>query len=175
MKSKNVCIKCGKYRKYLINEVCHPCNYSCKPNEIKCKICGKIKHRRAKGMCHNCYIHKGTPKVICKCCGKQKNHWAKGYCSNCFNKLFYYDKIRASNVRKDHNISLELYKNVTKSCILCGFDKIVDLHHLDKDHNNNLQDNLIGLCPNHHKMIHTEKFSQETEEKIRHKLDKTPL
>lgn len=141
-----------------------------KINEIKCKICNEIKPHQAKGMCHNCYIYKGTPKVVCNGCGKLKNHWAKGYCSNCHNKKFHYNQIRASNAKRDHKIGLELYDQVTKSCFLCGFDKAVDLHHLDRNHSNNNPKNLIGLCPNHHKMLHMDKYAKEMETAVQRKL-----
>lgn len=46
-------------------------------------------------------------------------------------------------------------------CIICGFDKVIDVHHLDENHNNNTATNLIPLCPNHHKMYHTTQYKQE--------------
>jgi hypothetical protein len=137
---------------------------------IKCSICNKLKSHKAKGMCHSCYTHHGTPLVMCKKCGKLKNHWAKGYCSNCFLKKFHYDNVKAHNTRKYHNISLKLYKKVTESCILCGFDKIVELHHLNNNHKDRSSINLIGLCPNHHKMIHNELFSEEVKKELAEKL-----
>jgi RecJ-like exonuclease len=147
-----------------------------KINEVKCKVCSKIKQHQAKGMCHNCYIYHGTPKVTCKGCGKLKNHWAKGHCSNCFKKTFHYDRIKASNAKRDHKIGLDLYNHVTKSCFICGFDKAVDLHHLDRNHSNNKPENLIGLCPNHHKMLHMEKYVTIMELKIHSRLKgKGPL
>ena len=51
-------------------------------------------------------------------------------------------------------INIDLYKKVTERCILCGFDKVVDLHHLNEDKQDNSEKNLLGLCPNHHRMIH---------------------
>ena len=46
-------------------------------------------------------------------------------------------------------------------CIICGFDKVVDVHHLDENNKNNSPDNLVPLCPNHHKMYHSIKYKQE--------------
>jgi 5-methylcytosine-specific restriction endonuclease McrA len=42
-----------------------------------------------------------------------------------------------------------------KKCIICGEDKIVDVHHMDRDHDNNSPENLIPLCPTHHKYMHS--------------------
>ena len=49
----------------------------------------------------------------------------------------------------------------SKKCLVCGFDKIVEVHHLDENHNNNDISNLVPLCPNHHKMFHTKKHRAE--------------
>ena len=58
-------------------------------------------------------------------------------------------------------ISLEVYRQLTQCCSIenCGFSETVDLHHIDKDRNNNSLLNLIGLCPNHHQLIHRQKYN----------------
>jgi predicted HNH restriction endonuclease len=45
----------------------------------------------------------------------------------------------------------------------------VDLHHLDGNHDNNSKKNLIGLCPNHHKMIHMIEFKEEILKQLKQK------
>ena len=62
---------------------------------------------------------------------------------------------------KNYGLDFETYKEITKKCVLCGFDKIVELHHLDENKKNNSKTNFIGLCPNHHKMLHDFKFKKE--------------
>jgi hypothetical protein len=52
-------------------------------------------------------------------------------------------------------------------CALCDFDKIVEVHHIDENHDNNDIDNLIPLCPNHHKMTITLKYKKEIYEQIK--------
>ncbi len=47
------------------------------------------------------------------------------------------------------------FDNHQKRCCICGFDYVVEVHHMDCDKNNNNPDNLIPLCPNHHKMFHS--------------------
>lgn len=128
-----------------------------------CKNCGKIKDHHSKGMCFNCYrklLWKPKP-IVCKHCKKERPHQAFGLCRSCHPKLTRYEKIKEFNYVKYHNIPLELYKEITKACMVCGFDKIINLHHLDHNRKNNTKNNLIGLCPNHHKMIHDYRFSQE--------------
>lgn len=77
--------------------------------------------------------------------GKKKNLIKNG-------KLHY--RVHALDHIKDHK------------CFVCGFDKIIEVHHLDKNRQNNSLDNLVLLCPNHHKMIHTKKYKQEILEAI---------
>ena len=47
------------------------------------------------------------------------------------------------------------FKYHPKKCCICGFDHIVEVHHMDCNKNNNNPDNLIPLCPNHHRMFHS--------------------
>ncbi len=139
---------------------------------ILCKECGKEKIHCAKGLCYTCYKRIGTPRVVCIICKKQRPHKAKGMCGPCYMKTLYYDKIKESNIKRYHNISLAEWKAITKMCIICEFDKIVELHHLGRDKKNNQIDNLIGLCPNHHKMLHNEKYGDEVTKEILKKLNK---
>jgi len=128
----------------------------------KCAECGKEDEIHAHGKCYKCYRKTyQQPKVKCKVCGQVKEHHSRGMCKNCVQKRFYYDRIKGFNVKKYHNISLDLWKEVTKKCMICGFDKVVDLHHLDHNRKNNSKENLIGLCPNHHKMIHDMRYAEE--------------
>jgi hypothetical protein len=131
---------------------------------IICSNCGKESIVKYSGsLCITCYKKlKWQPKkIVCVKCGKERIHHAKGMCHNCANKFLYYDSIKKHNYRKWHNIDLEVYKKITKSCVICGFDKAVDLHHLDKNKKNNSESNMIGLCPNHHKMIHMAEHKDE--------------
>lgn len=56
--------------------------------------------------------------------------------------------------------SLEAVKFMEKNlktaqkCGVCGNDKIVELHHIDGNRENNSVENLIYLCPNHHRILH---------------------
>lgn len=43
-----------------------------------------------------------------------------------------------------------------RKCVVCGEEKIIDVHHYDKDRKNNKPENLIPLCPTHHRYVHSE-------------------
>ncbi|MBL7101018.1 MAG: hypothetical protein ISS23_03635 [Nanoarchaeota archaeon] len=144
------------------------------PNEgylIDCPGCGKRLPHKAKGHCFNCYrklIWK-PKKITCKNCGKLKRNHAFGLCDLCYHRIHNYDTILKYNIKKLHNIELYVYKEITKECLSCGFNKVVELHHLDRNKKNNAKRNLIGLCPNCHKMIHSYTFLKEIKENLRRK------
>jgi hypothetical protein len=48
----------------------------------------------------------------------------------------------------------------------CGWDKIIDVHHIDYDHNNNNPKNLIPLCPNHHRLTEINQYKNEINQVI---------
>jgi len=136
-----------------------------------CKRCNRERIIIAKGHCTYCYKRYATPIIVCKVCGKSAHHHGKGMCVLCYPKEGKnYEAIKRHTIRKYHNISFELWKEVTKACFICGFDKIVDLHHLDREHSNNSRENFVGLCPNHHKMMHDRRYSVETDAVLKEKL-----
>lgn len=52
------------------------------------------------------------------------------------------------------------YRTIAKlhhemKCVVCGEDKIVAIHHMDENHDNNDPKNLVPLCPTHHVYIHS--------------------
>lgn len=72
------------------------------------------------------------------------------FCSRkCANNRSVWWKDNATNYR---TIALQ---NHLAECIICGFSKIVAIHHIDENKKNNNPINLIPLCPNHHEMVHS--------------------
>ena len=138
----------------------------------KCPRCGNITPWFTGNICHNCYRrYKWNPmKKECICCHRIIKIHAKGYCAGCYNTTFHLERTKAYNHKKYHNIEDKIYKKITKICIICGFDKVVELHHLDHNHQNNSEDNFVGLCPNHHKMLHNLKYRDEIKNQIKEKL-----
>lgn len=146
-----------------------------------CKNCNKNKKNVSlsgisEGLCKECYrklIWK--PKIVkCKRCNRDKPMHAKGLCIGCYNSVFHIDKVKADNWKKLYGIDSTVYLEITKSCVLCGFDKVVDLHHLDHDHSNISRENLVGLCPNHHKMLHHRNYKKEIYSQLEEKGFKVP-
>ncbi len=129
----------------------------------KCENCGKETEMHSKNLCTTCYkkLLWKPKKQICKRCKREMVLHAKGLCPGCYNFVFHLEKNKKWNKEKYHGIGLEIYKKITKKCAICGFDKIVELHHLDENKKNNDKENLVGLCPNHHKMFHNSKFREE--------------
>jgi hypothetical protein len=141
-----------------------------------CKKCGKEKEHHAKGLCYACYrnIAWDPPIGQCKRCRRKMLIHAKGLCKGCYNFVFKLESTKAWNYKKQYGLNLETYKKITKACDICGFDKIVDLHHLNENKNNNSEENLIGLCPNHHKMLHDFRYRKEIRNKLIEKGFKIP-
>ena len=104
---------------------------------------------------------------FCIECGSKENYYAKDMCGNCYRrkhmkKYINTDKWRSTSreamrkmrAKRYFNLTKEQYDKIRKPCAICGFDIIVELHHIDKDKQNNNLSNLIPLCPNHHRMAH---------------------
>ena len=49
--------------------------------------------------------------------------------------------------------------------MVCGEDKIVTVHHMDGNHQNNDITNLVPLCPTHHQYWHS-KYRNLIREKV---------
>lgn len=58
------------------------------------------------------------------------------------------------------------FKYWEHKCAICGWDKVVDVHHVDFNHSNNDAKNLIPLCPNHHKLTETNEYKHEIQIEI---------
>jgi len=104
-------------------------------------------------------------EVICKSCNKpfnvierEKLHPAKDqyFCSRiCSNsvggkakaKKYHYDEVATYNT--------VAWRHHERECIVCGEDKIVAVHHVNENHNDNRPENLVPLCPTHHHYMHS--------------------
>ena len=86
-------------------------------------------------------------------CQAQKTVYARkeNYQKNCEIRKI---EARANETRRLYNIDYDTYVRLTGMCAVCGFDRLVDLHHIDKNKNNSDVKNLVGLCPNCHLSIH---------------------
>ena len=109
----------------------------------------------------SCYLNPINLKlcVVCNNPIKKLRHGNKDFnkqvtCSYaCSNKLF-------RSGPKNGNWKEETYRSTCfyyhkKECIICGEDKIIEVHHLDENKNNNKPENLVPLCPTHHQYWHS--------------------
>lgn len=128
-----------------------------------CENCREEKEHHAKGLCYSCYKKiNWVPKLHnCKRCKRELPIHAKGLCASCYNFLFHSDTNKAYRQRKLYGIDLKTYKKITQKCAICGFDKIVDIHFIDGNKKNISLKNLVGLCPNHHRMVNNSKYRLE--------------
>lgn len=100
----------------------------------------------------------------CVCCGKDYIFTGREK-TKAFRESKYCSRSCANNRQKWWNENATHYRTIAfqhweHKCAICNFDKIVAVHHIDENHNNNDPKNLIPLCPNHHEMIHS-KWSEE--------------
>ena len=121
----------------------------------------------SKHHCPNCGITKRGQCVKCSYCGKEifrsikeieKNISGHFYCSReCGNR--HKNILRKLSGEWDNGLSnyrlraMEFYKH---ECLCCGWDedeRILEVHHIDEDRNNNHISNLCILCPTCHRKI----------------------
>jgi hypothetical protein len=122
--------------------------YKRKQSEKTDRLFGPItNHEKTCMCCGNKFIFVGRLKTK----KYEKSVFCSRSCSN--NRTKWWDK----NLSNYRTIA---FKNWDKKCVVCGFDKIVAVHHIDENKQNNNPQNLIPLCPNHHEMVHS-KWSGE--------------
>jgi len=72
-------------------------------------------------------------------------------------------ELRSSNFSKKYRkLCFKYHKH---ECVVCGENKILDVHHYDEDRTNNKIENLIPICPTHHGYYHS-KYKEEVKNKI---------
>jgi len=121
---------------------------------VQCPYCNKlIKKPNLSRHSSKCVQNPkfGTP---CPKCGILK-HPKKQTCSTgCYNSLFR-SGLNNPNHQKGNNYRTICFHHHEKKCCVCGFDLIVEVHHLDENKHNNDPLNLVPLCPNHHQVWHS--------------------
>jgi hypothetical protein len=77
------------------------------------------------------------------------------FCSrSCANSQGGKAKVEKCGLIGDRSIAKKYYKF---ECAVCGENRVVDVHHIDENRDNNSPNNLIFLCPNHHALYHRNK------------------
>jgi len=103
--------------------------------------------------------------------GRNIIHKVEAKCKGCgqiYNKINYNQLFCSIWCREKYYLKLKKYL----PCFLCGFDKITEKHHFvwRSYGGEETAENKINLCPNHHRMVHNEKYKEEIEKLIAVKL-----
>ena len=108
---------------------------------------------------------KNKVEKICPICNTKffKGFKEKITCSYSCSNVFFAKK--RNKPEKYKNYRTICFKNHKKVCVVCGEDKIVTVHHVDGNHQNNDITNLVPLCPTHHQYWHS-KYRNLIREKV---------
>lgn len=132
-------------------------SYRTKQAEKNDRLFGPVKtHVKTCEKCGNEYEIKGrirTKKI-------KNSRFCSISCANYRGSGLEWEKTHSS--RKLSNYRTICFSKWEMSCAICGFDKVVSVHHIDENHNNNDIKNLIPLCPNHHHMAHSKQWGDDT-------------
>ena len=89
---------------------------------------------------------------------------------NCKNCKSIFQKSYPNHIFCSINCQEEYYRKIKTypPCILCGWNLITDTHHIEWQTfgGGHKEKNLVYVCPNHHRMLHNEKFRKDMEEII---------
>jgi hypothetical protein len=117
----------------------------------KCAYCstelvsGGIKNHQ-----NNCYLNPKNLK-LCLNCNKVVKNWR--HADTCSKRCSNYAFKRKFAITSYRVICFYTHK---EECCVCGENKVVEVHHLDRDRKNNDPKNLVPLCPTHHSYMHSE-------------------
>lgn len=135
------------------------------PNTI-CKVCGEGMYRRPSELekrsavfcsqvCYGKFQRKLTPCTVCRKpirAGLNKKTCSRA-CANKNRKGISYNTGRLRDkVKSYRSLKFRLIANRGSACERCNYDKekILQVHHKNRDRNNNELSNLELLCPNCH-------------------------
>ena len=138
--------------------------YARNPN-TKCSVCGKPIYRRpleiksgkvfCDRLCYGVSIRKEKPCVVCS--KPMLSSLNKKTCSrSCANinraGIAYGTNSLKDKVKSQRALKIRLLKARGKHCERCHYDKyeILQIHHKNRNRNNNTLENLELICPNCH-------------------------
>lgn len=86
---------------------------------------------------------KGVPmRITVGFCDRENSNWKGGY-----------------SLRYAKNVAIRHFKK--NECLICGYKISTDVHHWDRNKKNNNANNLVLVCPNHHREIHLGLITKE--------------
>ena len=144
------------------------------PIQLQCLDCGHCWSAPAQSIlylkdsqyhyCPNCYVTKEL--LSCAYCGKEffrqksqirRNKSGYYYCSiECGNR--HKNQLRKESGEWDNSVNYrkKALEEYSHECFVCGWKedpRILEVHHIDENRENNYVENLCILCPNCHKKI----------------------
>ena len=123
---------------------------------------------------HSCYMNPENIKRCPVCDSVIKNYkTSKGTCSRACANTFFKSGENNGNWKGSQYQTLCFTKH-KKECIICKEDKIVAVHHMNEDHEDNRIENLIPLCPTHHQYMHS-RYKEEILPKVEEYIEKFKL
>jgi len=132
------------------------CLTGLKKHEKCCKSNPQVIEDMGKN-CPVCDVHFISTSVTCS--------------HSCSNTFFSHLRNKPENYNNYRTICFKQHK---KECIICGENKIVAVHHMNENHDDNSPENLIPLCPTHHQYMHS-KYKDEIIEKVNDYIEKNKL
>lgn len=130
-----------------------------------CLVCSKRLTRRKRKFCSNSckckFFYKNHPD---KCNTWNKNNPKPKVDKNCLicgnpsgRKKYCSEKCKPKMIIiKPYWKGMARFNSICYTCLKTY--SILHIHHRDGNHNNNLPENLIGLCPSCHQLVYTPKF-----------------
>ena len=136
----------GTVKKHELGCMFNPTNYT------ECKECG-------------CHIRKELKFCNSSCSAKYNNRVGKtGYKRMINENNGIHPNVNPDKEPSYRKICFEKYE---PKCIICGWDKSVDVHHIDNDHNNDNVKNLVPLCQNHHQLTRMNEYKDDINKQIK--------
>lgn len=71
-------------------------------------------------------------------------------------------KLKAVEATKYQTIA---FKSHERRCIVCGERKVLEVHHYNGNHDDDSPENLVPMCPTHHRYMHS-KYRYQIETKV---------
>lgn len=153
---------CGKEARHQFKNGKYCCSENirlCPLEPILCCYCDKkIRKSGIKNHENRCYLNPKNKK-LCPICNKPiKNYKGNTTCSYaCANIVFRTMENHPNWKGGENGIEYRVicFQHHEKKCIICPENLIVSVHHYDGNKKNNKPENLMPLCPTHHKYWHS--------------------
>ena len=151
-------------------KVCVNCRKKFFKNTNKQKFCSLKCYREHNSGSKNCNWKDGSSRRILKNCpicekdfiGKSKQITCSKSCGNTYFRQGKNNPRYKNGEGIYRKLCFEFHDH---QCIICNEKNILDAHHIDRNKQNNVPENLVPLCPTHHRYCHS-KFRKIVDEKI---------